>query len=708
MRNHPLVGVPSGPIAPVRVPKAYRRLLDLAYNLWWTWDPLAYDLWARIDPRRWAESRNPLSVLPTIEPDTWEALEASTTFAELYGEVLNRFDAYMGATDTWFDRNHPGFPGPIAYLCTEFGTHHTLPFYSGGLGVLAGDHLKAASDLGLPLMGVGIFYRRGYFRQAVDPDGHQQHTYTPVETTRRPMRQLLDPSTGRPIQVSVEFPDREVHARLWRIDVGRVPLVLLDTDVPDNDPADRPIGELLYVRGREMRFCQEMILGIGGTRAIKALDVDPAVWHVNEGHAAMGLLERLSNEIGAGKSLDDAKGDVASNTLFTLHTPVPAGNERFDYDLAHRYLSGSLPGITDDVLRDVSRAREGDDAFDLGAIAIRMSSITNGVSQRHGDVVKNEWAHLLEGKGVAVTNGVHSPTWVGRNMARLFQKTLGEEWVDKLVQPEAWKAIHDVKDKVLWDTHIAQKEIMNRQLRARLRIQASRHGRSPRYLRWIDDQLPAERLTIGFARRFATYKRAALLFSDPGRFRSLVTNPDRPVQVVFAGKAHPADREGQALIRWVQEMSNSPDLAGHIFFIEGYDMALGHALVSGCDVWLNNPRPPAEASGTSGMKAASNGALNLSVLDGWWVEGYDGDNGWGFSEHSHSDAEDAGILYHLLESQVVPEYYDRDDDGIPQAWVKRMKDAIATVTPNFSMARTVADYTEMAYAPLAKGETPDE
>jgi len=698
----------AGPKAPFYVPPEFHRIHDLAYNLWWSWNPLAGELWGRIDPLRWAANRNPLSMLPVVERQTWEALVANVSFNQLYEEVTELFDEYLAGEDTWYTKNHDGaFEDPIAYLCAEFGINQKLRLYSGGLGVLAGDHVKAASDLGLPMVAVGLLYRRGYFQQAVDPDGNQQATYLPFETARRPVREVLDRHTGRPLRVTVQLPGRDVSVGAWRVDVGRIPVLLLDTDLPENHPADRPITHILYVRGREMRFCQEIVLGIGGARMLRALDIDPSVWHVNEGHAALSLLERVSRRIQAGESYEAAAEAVVENTLFTLHTPVPAGNEVFDLAMAKHYLHGTLPGIDDRILSESSRAHEHDEGrFDMGALAIRLSSIANGVSQRHGEVATRDWSHLIGGPAIGITNGMHPQTWVGRNMARLYHKTVGEVWDQEVIDHRSWDKVRDVPPADLWRAHETQKAIMLRALRSRLRQQYARHGHSPERLRWLDDQLPADRLTLVFARRFATYKRAGMIFSDPGRARAILTNPERPVQVLFAGKAHPADREGQGLIRWVVEMSNSPELAGHIFFVENYDMELGASLVAGADVWLNNPRPPNEASGTSGMKAAANGGLNLSVLDGWWVEGFNGKNGWGFSEHSNSDAEDAGILYHLLESEVVPTFYDRDEDGIPQAWVEMMKESIVSALPEFSTQRMLVDYSNAAYLPLARKPQP--
>ncbi len=690
--------IPVGEKATPNIPKEFRRLWDLAYNLWWSWDPAAYDLWSRIDPRVWAATGNPINLLQLVEESTWDALAGNASFTGHYERVVEGFDHYLNADKTWFTDHHDW--GPIAYLCAEFGLNDKLPFYSGGLGVLAGDHIKAASDLGVPLVAIGLLYRRGYFRQAVDPDGLQQHTYLPVELSRRPLRRVLDPHTGRPLIIPLLLRGRQIAIGVWRIDVGRVPLLLLDTDIPENDPADRPITHVLYVRGREMRFSQEAVLGVGAARAVKALDLEPAVWHVNEGHSALSLVERIGWERTKGEDISAAAARIREQSVFTLHTPVPAGNEVFDRAIAAEYLESAIPNVDASEIISLGDGNGRDsDGFDMGALAIRLSRSTNGVSRRHAEIVTSDWGDLIGGEASAVTNGIHPPTWVGRSIAGLLEASIGADWVEALEREGTAEVINAIPNDDLWRAHLAQKELMLRRLRGRIREQSARHGDSPRRLRWVDDQLPLDRLTIVFARRFASYKRSGLIFSDPARIASILRDEAHPVQIVFAGKAHPADREGQGLVRWVVEMSRRAGLEGHVFYVENYDMRLAGTLVTGADVWLNNPRPPKEASGTSGMKAAANGGLNLSVLDGWWIEGHDGANGWGFGGGPTSDFEDAAALYHLLETEVVPRFYDIAETGVPGRWVTMMKRSMITALSQFTAQRMVTEYTERIYLP---------
>jgi starch phosphorylase len=705
-----VVNIPTLPSVEFAVPSSYARVVELAYNLWWSWHPSGASLWSNLDPVAWERTHNPIELLGTIEPSHWQVIEQIEAVRERYQAALTDFDRYLEDAGTWYTHQQQQLPGPVAYLCTEFGIHASVPFYSGGLGILAGDHLKSASDLGLPVVGVGLLYRRGYFRQEVDADGEQQHIYPIVDIRHHPIKPVASP-TGGQLKIDVEFPGRVVKVAVWKLDVGRVPLLLLDTDIPDNDVSDRPITHTLYIRGREMRFCQEMVLGVGGVRALAALGIEPAVWHINEGHAAMALLELARSQLEAGGGLEPARQAIRRKTIFTLHTPVPAGNEVFDAGTALHYLAPlqSDLGITDDELLELGSSNGDRGQFDLGALAIRFASVVNGVSRRHGEIVTRDWQHLLEGPAAAVTNGIHSPSWIGRDGGRLLTARFGRTWPTVLLEdPAAVEKVRDLTDDEIWTMHQARKELFVAFARGRLRRQFARQGHSPENLRKVEAMLPPDRLTIGFARRFATYKRATLLFTDFHRVQAILTNPERPVQIIFAGKAHPADRQGQYFIKQITDLARSPELTGHLAVLEDYDARMARFLVQGVDVWLNNPRPPMEASGTSGMKAAINGTLNLSVLDGWWLEGYNGQNGWAFgsaeeeNDHAAEDQRDAAQLYDLLEQQVVSAFYERDEAGIPHRWVEMMRESIVSTLVAFSSHRMVADYASLAYYPLGK------
>ncbi len=705
------VDVPVLTTTELSVPQRFSRLYDLAYNLWWSWDEAATDVWRSISPELWEQYRNPIELLAAVDRDSWDRLAESEIFADRYGEAIAAYDGYMDSTETWYDRHHAEqSDGIIAYLCAEYGVHSSMPIYSGGLGILAGDHAKSASDLGLPFVATGLMYRRGYFRQTVEADGAQQQQYPILDLSRLPVRPVAS-RTGGHLRVTVEFPGRSVVAAVWSLQVGRVTILLLDTDLPVNEPADRPITHSLYVRGREMRFCQELVLGVGSVRVLDALGIAPAVWHVNEGHAAMSLLERLSRHVAAGATLEEARDRVTANTIFTLHTPVPAGNERFDFQLAEKYLGAWPATVGADIgyLNSLGSSADHEGSmFDLGALAIRLASVVNGVSRRHGEVANADWSHLLDSPALGITNGVHTPSWLSRPIARLFVDTVGPNWPTKLIEtPEVADTLRDLPDRDVWQAHQSRKDLLTQFARGRMRAQRARHGASPDEMRSVERLFPSDRLTIGFARRFATYKRANLLFHNVPWLQAILTNPDRPVQIVFAGKAHPADAQGQAYIRQIHELAATPELAGHLYLLEDYDMRMSRFLVQGVDVWLNNPRPPQEASGTSGMKAAVNGVLNLSVLDGWWLEGHDGKNGWAFGhghdigDHHRQDNEDAVALYQILQDEIVPLYYERDDNGVPAGWVQLMKESMASCGGNFSTHRMVKDYTELGYLPLA-------
>ena len=710
----------SAPLADIELPKEVGRLRDLAYNLWWTWTPHTRRMFSHIQPGLWAIYRNPVELLINIDPHHWETLLEDDVFLTMYKSVLREFDTYMKSVPTsWFAKNYPDYQGgPFVYFSTEFGFHESLRVYSGGLGVLSGDHCKSASNLGLPFIGVGPLYKHGYFEQEVEPDGRQQHFYPAYDFSRLPILPLLG-DDGRQLTVSVPFPDRKIYVRVWLAQVGRVPVLLLDTDTTKNEPADRPITGQLYVSGREMRICQEIVIGMGGVRTLQALGIEPACWHMNEGHCAFLGFERIRGYVKNGLSFADACKEVAKNSLFTTHTPVPAGNEAFDVDLIRKYFKkfSAEIGLKLDQLVDLgmSYPSRGHQPFSLTVMAINLSSYCNGVSQLHAKVSNEMWKHVFKGvkpqdepiKGI--TNGIHTQTWLGYQMSDLFDKYLTPVWRENLMDEMFWKrGVANIPDKELWDVHNLQKENLIRFTRGRVRAQLARHGCSPDELRGVDELLNPEALTIGFARRFATYKRADLLFRDFERLREILKDDDKPVQIIFAGKAHPADKPGQELIRRIFDVSRNSDLRGHIVFVENYNMRVARMLVQGVDVWLNNPRRPHEASGTSGMKSPINGGINFSIADGWWCEVQNPDAGWTigngqeYDNPDMQDYEDSESLYGILEDKIVPRYYKRDADDLPREWIKMMKASLATVTPRFSTARMVRDYTTQAYMPAAK------
>jgi starch phosphorylase len=717
----PTVRVPSATPNHVKVPPQLEGLRRLAYNLYWTWHPKARALYARINSAAWARSHSPMPVL--TGPVDWGRLLDNPDFMAEAHRVIGDFDRYIAnGADHWFHRKHAReLNGPIAYFCAEYGLHESLGIYSGGLGVLAGDHMKAASDMALPLVGVGLLYRNGYFRQTIDADGHQEHRYPDYDLSRLPITRALG-REGDPLTVTVELPGRDIKVDVWLVQVGRVPVLLLDTDNPLNDPADRPITNILYVRGREMRLHQELILGVGGVRALRALDIQPAAWHLNEGHSAFLLAERARELVEQGQGLDDALGAVARTSVFTIHTPVSAGNERFDADLVRRIAGPLLDGdgrphtggVPVEKVLEIGRGTDGDpNQFDMTAFSLRLTNGANAVSKLHAHTANSTWQGIPPHGIQAITNGIHPPTWVGGPIRELFERYLDAD-LDDLDATNAatrwWERIERIPAAELWEAHVRQKRELAVFARGRLRTQFARHGEAPRTLQQLGDALDPNALTIGFARRFATYKRAGMIFTDPQRLARLLTNTDRPVQVVFAGKAHPADRPGQAVIQEIFGRTRSQEFRGKVFILEDYDMRIGRFLVQGVDVWLNNPRRPLEASGTSGMKAAMNGVVNVSVLDGWWDEGYDpsnGGNGWAIggreplADEAAQDWNDAMDLYRILEDEVVPEFYDRDAGAPPSRWVERMRRSMASTLWNFSTTRMLHEYTERLYLPAA-------
>ncbi|HJP89328.1 MAG TPA: alpha-glucan family phosphorylase [Candidatus Limnocylindrales bacterium] len=726
----PSVRIPSAPPNHVRVPPQLEGLRRLAYNLYWTWHPKARGLYARINSAAWARSHSPMPVL--TGPVDWGRLLDNPEFMAEAFRVIGDFDRYVAnGADHWFHRKHAKeLEGPIAYFCAEYGLHESLGIYSGGLGVLAGDHMKAASDMALPLVGVGLLYRNGYFKQTIDADGHQEHRYPDYDLNRLPLTRALG-REGDPLTVTVELPGRDIKVDVWTVQVGRVPVLLLDTDNPLNDPADRPITNILYVRGREMRLHQELILGVGGVRALRALGIAPAAWHLNEGHSAFLLAERARELVEQGQSLDEALGAVARTSVFTIHTPVSAGNERFEADLVRRIAGPLLDGdgrphtggVPVAKVLEIGRGVDNDhNQFDMTAFSLRLTNGANAVSKLHAHTANATWQGIAPHGIQAITNGIHPPTWIGGPIRDLYERYLDADLDDLDATTAAtrwWERIERIPATELWEAHVRQKRELAVFARGRLRTQFARHGEAPRTLQELGVALDPNALTIGFARRFATYKRAGMIFTDTERLARLLTNTDRPVQVVFAGKAHPADRPGQQVIQEIFGRTRAPEFRGRVFILEDYDMRIGRFLVQGVDVWLNNPRRPLEASGTSGMKAAMNGVVNVSVLDGWWDEGYEpanGGNGWAIGgreqlgDEAAQDWNDAMDLYRILEDEVVPEFFDREAGSPPARWVERMRRSMATTLWNFSTTRMLHEYTERLYLPAAgietKAETP--
>jgi glycogen phosphorylase len=705
------VRIPSIPAASFPLPPRLEGLRRLAYNLHWAWHPRTRGLFNLIDRTAWTRYRNPIPVISG--PTEWSRLLDDAKFLAEYHDVLAEFDGYMAnGAGHWFQRRYgDALDGPIAYFCAEYGFHESLGIYSGGLGVLAGDHMKTASDMALPAIGVGLLYRKGYFRQTIDADGHQEHDYPDYDLSRLPLGRVQDDS-GLPLTVSLELPGRDLAVAVWVAQVGRVPVLLLDTDLPENVDADRPITNILYVRGREMRLHQELVLGIGGVRAIRALGLRPAVWHLNEGHSAFLLAERAREYVARGRKLPKAWADVRRDSVFTIHTPVSAGNERFEADLVRRVAgplldAGGVP--VEEVLSLGLGVDEDRNQFDMTAFSLRLTRGANAVSHLHAETANATWNAVIDHQILGITNGIHGPTWVGEPIAEPLED-LGADLDDLDASTKGgrfWERLERIPQRDLWEAHLRQKRELAHFARGRLRSQFARHGEAPSVLAELETALDPDVLTIGFARRFATYKRAGLLFSDIERLARMLADGARPVQVIFAGKAHPADRPGQRVIQEIFQRSRSPQLRGRVYILEDYNMRTARFLVQGVDVWLNNPRRPLEASGTSGMKAAQNGVPNVSVLDGWWDEGYAGDNGWAIGDRSTDpdesaqDWRDAQDLYRLLEEEIVPSYYERDANGLPPRWLAVMRRAMATSLWNFSTTRMLHEYTESLYLPAA-------
>ncbi len=701
------------------LPESIAAVGDLAANLRWSWHEPTRRLFQRIDPERWdALGHDPIALLGGVDPARLDELSRDDAFVADAAALRDDLRRYLDEP-RWY-QSLPGAPARIAYFSPEFGIASAIPQYSGGLGILAGDHLKSASDLGLPLIGVGLFYRAGYFRQAIDRDGWQKESYPVLDPDGLPM-QLLRDADGAAVLVTLALPGGEaMHARVWQMRVGRVVLLLLDTDIHENGEALRGVTDRLYGGGGEHRLLQELLLGIGGVRAIKRyVEVSgtpaPEVFHTNEGHAGFLGLERIGDLIGQGLNFDEALQVVRAGTLFTTHTPVPAGIDRFELGMIERYFSTDLlPGVeVDDVASLGAEDYDGGDpaVFNMAVMGLRLAQRANGVSQLHGEVSRGMFGALWSGFDTAdvpitsVTNGVHAPTWTDPLMVGLVKERLGHYETSAA----DWNA-PAITDGDLWSTRRAMRDQLVRDARARVKAAWAEENPGVLVPEWMDGLLDPDVLTIGFARRVPTYKRLTLMLHDEARLRALLTDPDRPVQLVIAGKSHPADDAGKALIQRLVQFASAPELRQRIVFLPNYDIAMARLLYPGTDIWLNNPLRPLEACGTSGMKAALNGSLNLSILDGWWNEYYDGENGWAIptadaaGDEAERDKLEANAMYDLIEHQIAPRFYDRDEQGIPRRWVQSIRHTLSTLSPELSADRMVREYVERLYVPAAHAE----
>ncbi len=704
------------------LPPRLARLNELAYDLWWTWNPLARDVFKTLDHSLWRQTaHNPVLMLFLMPPDLLQRAAEDDGWLELFDRAIDAMDAFRNKTDTlWASRMGEGATRAIAYFSAEFALHQSLPIYAGGLGVLAGDHCKEASDLGLPLVGVGFMYPQGYFKQRVSPEGWQQEEYVRLDWTNAPVEPALTPA-GHPCIVAVPLGSRSVLAQVWRIRMGRVTLLLLDTDLEENAPWDRELSARLYGGDRETRIQQEVILGIGGVRVLRAMGYDPAAWHLNEGHAAFVVLQRIREHIEQGLSFDDALQEVRKTTVFTTHTPVPAGHDAFPFQLVEQHLAGCWGDLGEhrDAFLELGLYDNGTGPlFNMTALALRSAGFTNAVSKLHRDVTADMWAPIWpqtpphQRPVTAITNGVHVPTWVSPVMAALFDRYLGADWRDRTDDEAFWLKVADIPGDELWAARQQLRGDLFTFIRERARLRWAGENATPQRVLSAGTLFDPAALTIGFARRFTAYKRPELIFRDAERLAKILNQTRRPVQLVFAGKAHPADDMGKHHLHHIYQRAIDPVFGGRVAFVDDYDLHVAHYLVSGVDVWLNNPRKPLEASGTSGMKAAINGVPHMSIGDGWWAEGFDQTNGWlieGVSgqdtieaaERSQDavDAADAGAIYTLLEDHIVPAFYHRDRTGLPDKWLEIVRNSIRTVTPRFSARRMLIDYVEKAYAP---------
>lgn len=705
-------------VAVAELPKQLSRLREISRNLWWCWQDKAKNLFMQLNPQLWGECHNPIRQIEEADPARLSYLLRNEDYLHLYNEVVADFDAYMAVPQkTLSPELTPEHP--VAYFSTEYGINESVPIYSGGLGVLSGDHLKSASDMALPLIGIGLLYKNGYFQQEIDNTGRQIAMYPINNFSQLPVKQVIDQATGEQMIVQIELPGRILYAKVWQMQVGRISLYLMDTDTKRNTDEDRHISDRLYEANREVRLLQEILLGMGGVRMIRQLGIHPHVFHMNEGHSAFMVIERLLELKKLGMGFEESVERIRANTVFTTHTPVPAGNEAFSLDLMGRYFGGIVANLGMDwnQFAELGHMEGGNiHSFEMTVLALRMSSFANGVSRLHGEVSRHMWNKLWKSLPLAetpidfVTNGVHTPSYVGTQMQEILNQYLGNDWLQASPDSDIWNKVDDIPDDVYWQARMTQKEDLLEALRASVPTFASKFQLTRDQRAKMEVLLKPSTLIIGFARRFAPYKRATLLFADPDRLARILNNPERPVCFVFSGKAHPADEPGINLIQEVLRLSRDERFLGKIFFLENYSLGVSRLLAQGCDVWLNTPRRPHEASGTSGMKLPVNGGVNLSISDGWWCEGYNRQNGWTIGpvvttelpSGSQNDYDDAEDLYSLLEKAVVPLYFDVDSKDLPLNWIKMSKNSLKSLTAMYSSNRMLADYIRQAYVPCAE------
>ena len=702
------------------LPKRIGELGKIANNLWWSWNTDFLKLFKMIDVDLWERvGKNPIRFLKQVSQDKLEQATSDSKFLKQYDKIKQDFEGYMASKNIWFSKKYPNNKQDlIAYFSAEYGLDEILPIYSGGLGILSGDHLKSASDLGIPLVAVGLFYKNGYFHQKINKDGVQETEYRKNDVNSLPM-ELVKDKEGKDLKIFLKFPNGKLYLKVWKVNVGKVTLYLLDSDLDENLEEYRGVTNALYGGNQETRIQQEIVLGMGGTNLLKVLGLNPTVYHMNEGHSSFLILELIKTIMNEKQvSFSIAKDIVSAKTLFTTHTPVPAGNDIFPLDLVEKYFKNYWTrfGITKEEFFKLGMQENADiskTGFNMGILALKVSGKKNGVSKLHGavssELFAEVWPHIMQDESPIeyVTNGVHTCSWLAPNLKNLYNEYLMPFWQDSMYDENVWKNIENIPNDILWDEHIKRKRKLINIVKENTINRLKRNGYSYEEINSVISNLKADNLTIGFARRFATYKRATLIFRDLERITEILNKQDKPVQLIFAGKAHPADEEGKNLIKFINEISMKPQFKGKVFLLEDYDIGMSRYLVSGVDVWLNNPRRPMEASGTSGQKAAINGAVNFSVLDGWWAEGYNMKNGWTIGKNSEyenyevQDNYDSESMYNILENKIMQTYYNKNENGISDKWVEIMKNSIISNGAKFSTSRMLTDYTNKFYMPLA-------